>query len=92
MHSTSPLGPWGNLCSVCKSPDMASIAQSCLLPSTGPNKLAIIPPGVVTDWYFEACNLLRSLYNIRWFTFGLQQGGAVPSINPQALSNAAPFL
>ena len=71
---------------------MTSIAQLCLLPSTGPNKLAIIPLGVVTDWYFKACNLLCPLHNIRWFTFGLQQGRTFPSIKPQRLSSAAPFL
>ena len=82
IYSSSPLGPWEYLCSVCKSPDMASIAQSCLLPSTGPNRLAVVPFGVVTNWSFKACNLLCPLYNIRWFTFGLQQGRKVPSINP----------
>ena len=70
---------------------MASIAQSCLLLSAGPNKLAIIPLGVVKVWYFKACNRLCPLCKIRWFTFGLQQGRTVPSINPQTLSSAAPF-
>ena len=82
MNRTSPLGPWEYPWSVYRSPELASIAQSCLLLTTGPNKLAVIPLRVVTDWYFKAWNLLCPFYNIRWFTFGPQQGQAAPSINP----------
>ena len=82
LHSTIPLEPKEFLCSVCKSPDMAKIAQYWPLPSAGPNKLAIIPLGDVTDWYFKTCNLLYPLYHIHWFTFGLQKNGTVLSIKP----------
>ena len=68
-----------------------SIVQSCILSSAGPNKLAIIPFGVVSYWYFKVYNPLCPLYNIGWFTFGLLQGRTVLSINPQT-SSAVPFL
>ena len=60
--------------------------------TTKKKKLAIMPSGVIADWYFSPWNCLWTLKTSSWSSFGLQMALNVPSMNPQHWLNGLPFM
>ena len=67
IHNLSPFGRIEKFSNTSIISVMTSMLLSWRLPSTGPNRLAIIPFGVVIDWYFNPCSRLCLLKVTLWF-------------------------
>ena len=70
---------------------IANIPLPCLLPSTGPCRLAITPFGAAIDWNFIAWIRLCPLHGTRWLLPGRHAGVTVPSMKLQLCSKGEPL-